>query len=92
MFLPLPRGLVIIVAPGFLSCAMALAQPVPASDNAAVALEPIVVVGSRAAEPLQQVVGSVSVVERDRLERMASSIATWPRGAASVCRRAVRWA
>lgn len=36
-----------------------------------VVLDPIVVIGSRAAEPLQQVVGSVSVVERDRLERNA---------------------
>ncbi|MFZ2236704.1 MAG: TonB-dependent receptor plug domain-containing protein, partial [Dokdonella sp.] len=34
-----------------------------------VVLDPIVVIGSRAAEPLQQVVGSVSVVERDQLER-----------------------
>lgn len=38
-----------------------------ASD--AVDLDPIVVIGSRAAEPLQQVVGSVSVLDRDRLER-----------------------
>ncbi len=66
---PLPRRLVITGASGFLACAVALAQPATDADNAAVALEPIVVVGSRAAEPLQQVVGSVSVVERERLER-----------------------
>ncbi|OJY96495.1 MAG: hypothetical protein BGP25_15135 [Lysobacterales bacterium 63-13] len=69
MRLPLPRSLVITGASGFLVCAVALAQPVADADNAAVALDPIVVVGSRAAEPLQQVVGSVSVVERERLER-----------------------
>ena len=69
MRLPLPRSLVITGASGFLVCAVALAQPAADADNSAVALEPIVVVGSRAAEPLQQVVGSVSVVERDRLER-----------------------
>ncbi|MGB0133498.1 TonB-dependent hemoglobin/transferrin/lactoferrin family receptor [Dokdonella sp.] len=38
-------------------------------DADVVALEPVVVVGSRAPEPLQQVVGSVSIVERDQLER-----------------------
>lgn len=32
-------------------------------------LDTVVVVGSRAAEPLQQVVGSVSAIERDELER-----------------------
>ena len=69
MRLLLPRSLVITGASGFLVCAVALAQPVADADNAAVALDPIVVVGSRAAEPLQQVVGSVSVVERERLER-----------------------
>ncbi len=63
----LPRRLIIPGALGFLVSAAAIAQP--AADADSVALDPIVVIGSRAAEPLQQVVGSVSVVERDRRER-----------------------
>lgn len=47
----------------------ALAGAQPATDAEAVVLDPVVVVGSRAAEPLQQVVGSVSVVERDQFGR-----------------------
>ena len=66
MMVSLRRCLLITATSGFLA-AEALAQPV--IDSEAVVLDPIVVVGSRAAEPLQQVVGSVSVIERDRLER-----------------------
>ncbi|MEO7013556.1 MAG: TonB-dependent hemoglobin/transferrin/lactoferrin family receptor [Dokdonella sp.] len=67
MILPLPCRLILTGALGLLVSATAIAQPPTDADP--VALDPIVVVGSRAAEPLQQVVGSVSVVERDRLER-----------------------
>lgn len=66
LFLVFSR-LIIPGALGILVSATAVAQP--PVDPDAVALDPIVVVGSRAAEPLQQVVGSVSVLERDRLER-----------------------
>ncbi|MEZ5462541.1 MAG: TonB-dependent receptor plug domain-containing protein [Dokdonella sp.] len=38
-------------------------------DAEVVNLDPIVVIGSRAREPLQQVVASVSVIDRDQLER-----------------------
>ena len=54
---------------GFLVSTVAVAQP--ADDNAAVTLDPVVVVGSRASQPLQQVVGAISVIERERLERNA---------------------
>ena len=67
MILPLPCRLIFSGALGFLVSATAGAQTAVSADP--VALEPIVVIGSRAPEPLQQVVGSVSVIERDRLER-----------------------
>lgn len=44
------------------------ASPITGDDQVT-ALDTVVVVGSRAAEPLRQVVGAVSVVERDVLER-----------------------
>ena len=69
MMLSPSRCLILSGTLGLLGSAWVGAQPV--ADTTAVALDPVVVVGSRAAEPLQQVVGSVSVIERDRLERNA---------------------
>jgi hemoglobin/transferrin/lactoferrin receptor protein len=60
-------GLSVSIFLGLLAPVLAGAQP--ATDPEAVVLDPVVVVGSRAAEPLQQVVGSVSVVERDQFGR-----------------------
>ena len=60
---PIAAGVLVLFA-----STLATAQSTVDADDPVV-LDPIVVVGSRAAEPLQQVVGSVSVVERDRLER-----------------------
>ena len=57
----------VLIIAGLLASMVAGAQP--PVDAQEVVLDPVVVVGSRAAEPLQQVVGSVSVVERDRLGR-----------------------
>lgn len=51
-----------------LSCALPVLAAAPAGDTTT-ELDTVVVVGSRAAEPLRQVVGSVSAVERDQLER-----------------------
>lgn len=44
-------------------------SPADGSTDDTTELDAVVVVGSRAAEPLRQVVGSVSAVERDQLER-----------------------
>lgn len=71
----LSRRLVALGALGLFVPAIAAAQSVEEAyseaepESEVVNLDPIVVIGSRAAEPLQQVVGSVSVVDRDRLER-----------------------
>lgn len=59
----LPFAAVLLCLP----CACALAETPDAPDETE--LQTVVVVGSRAPEPLRQVVGSVSAIERDELER-----------------------
>lgn len=49
--------------------ALATVAALAADGDEATRLDPVVVVGSRAAEPLRQVVGSVSTVEREDMDR-----------------------
>jgi hemoglobin/transferrin/lactoferrin receptor protein len=54
---------------GLVSPALASASGADAAEQSEVALDTIVVVASRVAEPLAQVVASVAVIEREEIER-----------------------